>query len=103
MNSKRKTRENVGPLLNKGNVLVMGDTEKVEMLNTFYASVFTAKTLPRDFWTLEGRKRFKEMESFCLVEEEMVQEHLGGISVHKSMGPDEMHPCVPWGAGRGDC
>ena len=77
--------------------------EKVEMLNTFYASVFTAKTLPRDFWTLEGRKRFKEMESFCLVEEEMVQEHLGGISVHKSMGPDEMHPCVPWGAGRGDC
>jgi len=103
VNSKRKTRENVGPLLNKGNVLVMGDTEKVEMLNTFYASVFTAKTLPRDFWTLEGRKRFKEMESFCLVEEEMVQEHLGGISVHKSMGPDEMHPCVPWGAGRGDC
>ena len=34
------------------------------------------------------------MESFPLVEEGVVQEHLGGISVHKSMGPDGMHPHV---------
>lgn len=35
------------------------------------------------------------MEGFPLVREEVVREHLGNISVHKSMGPDEMHPRVP--------
>lgn len=39
-------------------------------------------------------KRVRQMESFPLVEEGVVQEHLGGISVHKSMGPDGMHPHV---------
>ena len=34
------------------------------------------------------------MENFHLAEEGMVWEHLGGISVHKSMGPDGMHPYV---------
>lgn len=31
-----------------------------------------------------------EMESFPLVEDEVVGEHLVGISVHKSMDPDGM-------------
>ena len=31
VNSKRKTRENVSPLLNEGGVLVMWDAEKVEI------------------------------------------------------------------------
>ena len=36
-NSKRNTRENMGPLLNEGGVLVMGDAEKAEILNAFFA------------------------------------------------------------------
>ena len=36
VNSKRKTRENVSPLLNDRGVLVMGDAEKVEILNAFF-------------------------------------------------------------------
>ena len=31
------------PLLNKGDVLVMGGAEKMEMLNAFFASVFTSE------------------------------------------------------------
>jgi len=46
VNSKRKTRENVGPLLNEVGALVTGDTEKAEILNTYFASVFN------EFWTL---------------------------------------------------
>ena len=65
-NSKRKTRDDVGPLLNKGIVLVTGDAEKVEMMNAFFALVFTSKTPPRDSWTLEGRERVWEMETFTL-------------------------------------
>lgn len=51
------------------------------------------KTCPQDSWTLEGREKVQEMESFPLFEEGVVQEHLGGINVHKSTGPDGIHVC----------
>ena len=41
VNINRKNKDNVGPLLNNGDVLVTGDAETVKMLNTFFASVFT--------------------------------------------------------------
>ncbi|PKU48938.1 forkhead box protein o3 [Limosa lapponica baueri] len=40
---KRKTRENVGLLLNETDVMVTEDAEKAELLNAFFASVFTAQ------------------------------------------------------------
>lgn len=73
----------MGPLWNEGGVLVTGDAEKAEMLNDFFASVFTSKTPARDSWTPEQRERVQEMESFPLVEEGMVRERQGGTSVHK--------------------
>jgi len=44
---KKKTRDNVGPLLNEVGVLVMEDTEKAELLNAFFTTVFTAKACPQ--------------------------------------------------------
>ncbi len=38
-----KTRENVGMLLNELGALVMQDTEKVDLLDACFASVFTVK------------------------------------------------------------
>lgn len=43
ISKKRKTRENMGLLLNEVGVLVTEDTEKMELLNAVFASVFTAK------------------------------------------------------------
>jgi len=42
ISSKWKTRDNMGPLLNEVGVLVMEDAEKAELLNAFFASVFSA-------------------------------------------------------------
>ena len=50
---RRKVKENVGPLLNEVGALVTKDTEKAELLNAFFASVFTAKTSPQESLTLE--------------------------------------------------
>jgi len=56
ISSKRKTRDNVGPLLNKVGVLVTEDTEKAELLNAFFASVFSAKAGPQES-QIPGGKR----------------------------------------------
>ncbi|XP_068785519.1 uncharacterized protein [Struthio camelus] len=92
--SKRKTRENVGPLLNGAGALVTKDTEKAELLNAFFASVFTAKASPEEFQTLETREEGWRKEDSPLVEEDQVRDLLSKLDIHKSMGPDGMHPRV---------
>ncbi|GAB0207550.1 mitochondrial enolase superfamily member 1 [Grus japonensis] len=94
INSKRKTRENVGPLLNEVGALVMEDTEKAELLNAFFASVLTAKAGPQESQTLEVGNKGLQKEDLPLIEEDQVGEHLGKLDTHKSMGPDGMHPRV---------
>ncbi|GAB0179750.1 mitochondrial enolase superfamily member 1 [Grus japonensis] len=94
ISSKRTTRENVGPLLNEVGALVMEDTEKAELLNAFFASVFTAKVGPQETQTLEAGEKFLQKEDLPLVKEDWVREHLGKLNIHKSMGPDGMHPRV---------
>ncbi|KAK4826439.1 hypothetical protein QYF61_009136, partial [Mycteria americana] len=82
-NSKRKMRENVGPLLNGRRDLVTKDMEKAEVLNAFLASVFTGKICFRESQVPERP-----------VEEDQAGEHLNKLDVHKFMGPDGMYPRV---------
>ncbi|GAB0182057.1 mitochondrial enolase superfamily member 1 [Grus japonensis] len=92
ISSKRKTRENVSPLLNEVGALVMEeDTEKVELLNAFFALVFTAKASPQETQTLEVGEKVWRKEDLLLVEEDRVREHLGKLDTHKSIAPDGMH------------
>ncbi|GAB0190112.1 mitochondrial enolase superfamily member 1 [Grus japonensis] len=89
---KRRMRENVGPLRNETGDLVTQDTEKAEVLNDFFASVFTGKCLSHTAQVTEGRDW--ENAEPPTVGEDQVREYLRNLKVHKSMGPDEMHPRV---------
>ena len=94
ISSKRKTRENVGPLLNEAGVLVTEDAEVAELLNAFFASVFTAKGGPQESQAPEVREEACRRDDLPSVEEDCVRDHLSDLDVHKSMGPDGMHPRV---------
>ncbi|GAB0175985.1 mitochondrial enolase superfamily member 1 [Grus japonensis] len=66
--------------------------EKVEVLNDFFASVFTGQCLSHTAQITEGRDW--ENAEPPTVGEDQVQEYLRNLKVHKSMGPDELHPRV---------
>jgi len=68
MSSKRKARDNVGPQLNEAGVLVTEDAEKAELLNAFFASVFSAKAGPQESQGLEVRQEAYREDNFPLVE-----------------------------------
>ncbi|GAB0180609.1 mitochondrial enolase superfamily member 1 [Grus japonensis] len=72
----------------------MEDTEKTELLNAFFNSVFTAKAVPQESQTLEVEEKVSQKEELPLVEEDRVRYHLHKLSTHKSMDPDWMHPRV---------
>ncbi|GAB0184145.1 mitochondrial enolase superfamily member 1 [Grus japonensis] len=92
VSDKRRTRENVGPLRNETDDLVTQDMEKAEVLNDFFASVFTGKCLSHAAQVTEGRDW--ENAERPAAGEDQVQEYLRHLKVHKSMGPDELHPRV---------
>ncbi|GAB0176409.1 mitochondrial enolase superfamily member 1 [Grus japonensis] len=89
VSDKRRTRENVGPCRNETGDLVTQDMEKAEVLNDFFASVFTGKCLSHTAQVAEGRDW--ENAEPPTVGEDQVQEYLRNLKVHKFMGPDEMH------------
>ncbi|GAB0205810.1 mitochondrial enolase superfamily member 1 [Grus japonensis] len=72
--------------------LVTQDTEKAEVLNDFFVSVFTGKCLSHTARVAEGRDW--ENAELPTVGEDQVREYLRNLKVHKSMGPDELHPWV---------
>ncbi|CAM4497290.1 unnamed protein product [Caretta caretta] len=90
-NNKKKARESVGPLLNEGGNLVTEDVEKANVLNAFFASVFTNKdssqtaALGITTWGVDGQPSVKK---------EVVRDYLEKLDMYKSMGPDELHPRV---------
>ncbi|GAB0190395.1 mitochondrial enolase superfamily member 1 [Grus japonensis] len=92
VSDKRRTRENVGPLWNETGDLVTQDMEKAEVLNDFFASVFTGKCLSHTAQVTEGRNWKNEEPP--TVGENQVREYLRNLKVHKSVGPDELHPRV---------
>ncbi|KAK4831130.1 hypothetical protein QYF61_015433 [Mycteria americana] len=70
MSDKRKTRENVGPLLNEMGDLVTQDMEKAEELNAAFALVLTSQTGLQESRIPETRGKGWSKEYVPLVEED---------------------------------
>ncbi|GAB0199649.1 hypothetical protein GRJ2_002430300 [Grus japonensis] len=74
--------------------LVTRDMEKAEVLNDFFASVFTGKGSSHITQVAEGKGRDWENEEPPTVGEDQVRDHLRNLKVYKPMGPDQLHPWV---------
>ncbi|CAM4686112.1 unnamed protein product [Lepidochelys kempii] len=91
VSNKKKVKESVGPLLNEGGNLVTEDVEKANVLHAFFASVFTNKVSSQT--TALGSTAWGGGDQPS-VEKEAVHDYLEKLDVHKSMGPDALHPRV---------
>uniref|UniRef100_A0A670IGU3 Reverse transcriptase domain-containing protein n=1 Tax=Podarcis muralis TaxID=64176 RepID=A0A670IGU3_PODMU len=90
--SKRKNKETVGSLRGEDGEMQTGDTERAELLNAFFASVFSDKennARPEEFGANDSAE-----ETLPRITKEIVQEYLASLDVFKSPGPDELHPRV---------
>jgi len=94
VSQKWKVKESIPSVMNKYEKLVSIDEEKDEVLNNFFASVFTGKLSPQPSpvdGLQYGDQRGKALPT---VREDQVRDLLRNLNVHKSMGPDKMHPRV---------
>ncbi|KAK4828638.1 hypothetical protein QYF61_000286 [Mycteria americana] len=95
ISSKRRAKENLWPLLDRGGNPVTKDEEKAEVLNAFFASVFNSRancslgTQPPELEDRDG-----DQNGAPIIQGEMVSDLLHHLDTHKSMGPDEIHPRV---------
>lgn len=70
------------------------DLEKAEVLSDVFASVLTSTCSSHIIQVAEGKVRNWENKEPPSVGENQVSDHLRNLEVHKSMGPDEIHPPV---------
>jgi len=91
INNNQKQNENIGLLLNRRGELVTNNTEKAEVLNTSFTSVFTCTV---GFQAFEMKIQVDANTDPPPVQEVLVCELLQELDPYKSMGPDNIHPRV---------
>ncbi|KAK4831897.1 hypothetical protein QYF61_020044 [Mycteria americana] len=95
ISSKRRAKENLQPLVDRGGNTLIKDEEKAAVLNAFFASVFKSRancslgTQPPESEDGDG-----DQNGAPIIQGEMASDLLHHLDTHKSMGPDEIHPRV---------
>ncbi|CAJ0934920.1 unnamed protein product [Ranitomeya imitator] len=91
INSKRIKTENVGPLKNSEERMVVDDEEKANILNTFFSTVFT---MENEMLGEIPRNNENPILRVTNLTQEEVRNRLNKIKIDKSPGPDGIHPRV---------
>ncbi|CAJ0940425.1 unnamed protein product [Ranitomeya imitator] len=91
INSKRIKTENVGPLKNSEERMVVDDEEKANILNTFFSTVFTVEN---EMLGEIPRNNENPILRVTNLTQEEVGNRLNKIKTDKSPGPDGIHPRV---------
>ena len=88
-NSKLKSRSGIADLVQEDGTLTDSDKEKTEVLNKFFASVFTQEDLSSipDF-----QRENIEILEYTEITEKQVLDKLNKLNPNKAQGPDGMHP-----------
>ncbi|GAB0175699.1 mitochondrial enolase superfamily member 1 [Grus japonensis] len=95
VNNKRRTKENLHPLLDAEENIVTKDEKKAEVLNVVFALVFNSQTsYSLGIQPLELEGRDVEQDEAIITQGEMVSDLLHHLDKHKPMGPDGIHPRV---------
>ncbi|KAJ7427169.1 rna-directed dna polymerase from mobile element jockey-like [Willisornis vidua] len=96
INSKRRGKENLHSLVDSRGNIVNQEEEKAEVLNTYFASVFTSKTGgTQDNWPLELTENDRKLYNSPKFQEDTVNDLLKKhLDPQKSMEPDGIHPRV---------
>ncbi|KAJ7409653.1 RNA-directed DNA polymerase from mobile element jockey-like protein [Willisornis vidua] len=95
INNKRRGKESLHSLLDSRGNIVNWEEEKVEVLNTYFASVFTNKTGgPQDNGPLELIDNDRKLNKPLKFQEDTVSDILKHLDPQKSMGPDGIHSRV---------
>ncbi|KAJ7407607.1 rna-directed dna polymerase from mobile element jockey-like [Pitangus sulphuratus] len=94
ISSKTKSWENVDLLLNGVGALVTENTEKADLLDAFFASVFTVKAKSHESQILKTRVKVWRKEDFPSVKEDHVRDDTDKLDTHKSIRPNGMHIAV---------
>ncbi|KAK4828785.1 hypothetical protein QYF61_000842 [Mycteria americana] len=84
----------VPPLMNKNGDLISTDEEKAEVLNNFFASVFSGNCSPHPSRVNGQHVGDQGGKASPTVRKDQVRDHLKNLNISKSMGPEEMHPRV---------
>ncbi|RMC20192.1 hypothetical protein DUI87_01038 [Hirundo rustica rustica] len=95
INAKRKGKTNLCSLLDKGENLISADEEEAEVLNAYFASVFSEETTCLQDNCPPGLvDGVREQNGPLIIQEVAVRELRKCLDIHKSMGPDGIHPRV---------
>lgn len=91
ISSKRKIRENTGPLLNEAGHLVTKDMEKAEVLNASFTSACTSKINFQQSQASGTCGKVWSKEDLSSGIQYLAMVHLNKLDIDRAMGPDRMH------------